>query len=354
MTKNLIYIGGDSFMEGDEIADSFLEGFPGWQDLETYVTNDVIEVPPDIQEWTLATWDHETKNGWIKAQVSNKRRDVNLCLSVSGELRSRLECDVYSNARAGASMDGIARRTVADLSGFSRGYDRIIAFIGITDVARRSIPSVEDFNYSQNRFHTDIIPWTNINDNEYIASMQKFLRENSYYYHDIMNFLLNAVAIKNHCDALGIELHWINPQTNLEWYNWVITKGYKDPHFLVSEHSEEWTEWQKSNPRWSKWAEMSDCQDYINLRDYLNFDKTLSLWELAYDVRDKVYAPAGHYSPNVHEEMANRFMPYILDGNYASLKSHRDYGFRQTIISDFVADIEKYTREWYERPGSAN
>lgn len=327
----------------------FLDNFPGWKDY-SFMNGGVagnIKVPTEIKEWSMATWDPSTLNGFIKSKMNNNiQRPVKNCLSVSGEIRAQVDCDVYCNARGGASMEGIARRTITDLLRFSKQYDRVLAFVGVTSPIRRSIPVNRDLDYTLGNDHVCFIPHLNKSGGPDRA-VQDYYVEFSTDYHDIINFFLNATNIKNFCTQLGIELHWLNPQTDLEWYENVIKTRYKDHTWITRRYPENANDYDKELIQ-AKYLSLSENTDYDVLRDALDFTELVNLRALAKQVEKNVYAPNAHYSPEYHRVLASKLMPIITGGGYANQVSE-NYDFRDSMIDDYLSEINKLREKFYEQ-----
>ena len=327
----------------------FLDDFPGWKDYSFMNCGEAgnIQVPTEIHEWSMATWDTSTLNGFIKSKIGydlNKR--VKNDFSVSGAIKAQVDCDVYCNARAGCSMEGIARFTITDLLRFSKQYDRIIAFVGVTSPIRRSIPVNRDIDYSMGNDHVCFIPQNNVVDNA-VKNLQNYYVEFSTDYHDIINFFMNATSIKNFCTQLGIELHWLNPQTDLEWYEFVIKTQYKNDAWIARRCPENASDLDKNLIR-TKYLSLSENTDYDVLRDALDFTELVNLRVLAKQVEKNVYAPNAHYSPEYHRVLANKLMPIITEGGYANQVSE-NYEFRHSMIDDYVNELNKLREKFYEQ-----
>ena len=350
MSKNLIYLNGDSFIEGDEITDMFLDDFPGWQDYDKLHTGPGgnIKVIPDINAWSMATWDHKTLNGFVKSRVPyEEQRIVKYALSVSGELQSQVDCDVFCNARAGASMEGIARRTLTDLLKFKSKYDRIVAFVGITSPTRRSIPPARLIDYPNLNEHICFIPHNNITQDD-AQNIQKYYVEYSTEYHDMINFFLNAISIKNFCAQHNIELHWINTTLNLEWYENCIKHSYTSSSWLSSRDGYEENINGNMNLIEEKYRLLSENTDYDVLKDELNFSELLKLEKLAQEIGTGIYAPNCHYSPKFHEVLASKLMPVITEGNYAK-QVPKNYEHRDALVEAYVNNLNLWREKYHEQ-----
>lgn len=355
MSKNLIYLNGDSFIEGDEITDMFLDDFPGWQDY------DVMNPPPtgncippsEFTEWSMATWDRDTLNGFIKTKSFGpvpedgpNFREVRNSLSVSGEIRSQVDCDVYCNARAGASMDAINRRTVTDLLRFKQKYDRILAFVSTTAPVRRSIPPARTLDYRHDNDHICFIPNLNTAEDD-VALVQRYYLEYSTDYHDIINFFMNAINIKNTCAQNDIELHWINPQLDFDDYHRTIKERYTNSDYLNKYYDKD-TPKNKIHMIEEKYELLSQNTDYDVLRDELDYQELVNLRKLAKEVDKGVYAPNGHYSPEFHKVLASRLMTVITEGNYAK-QVPKNYEHRDALVERYVNNLNLLREKYHEQ-----
>ena len=355
MSKTLIYFGGDSFIEGDEITDMFLDGFPGWKDYEILHPDPEggVTIPPELTEWSEATWDQDTLNGFIKAKGSkllpgkvDLAREVRNSLSVSGEIRSQVDCDVYCNARAGASMDAINRRTVTDLLRFKSKYDRILAFVGTTSTVRRSIPPTRLEDYGNGSEHICFIPLYN-RGNEDVRKLQDYFIKYSTDYHDIINFFMNAINIKNFCAQNDIELHWINSLNNFNLYHNIIKHRYRSSDYLKRYYDHGASKKEIAQIE-EKYKLLSENTDYDVLKAELNYQELVHLRKLAKEVGKGVYAPEGHYSPEFHKVLASKLMPIITQGNYAKQVSP-NYDYRDDLVDRYVKNLNKWREVYHEQ-----
>lgn len=122
----MIYIDGDSYINGDEINDHILfDDHPGY-----FTYNDFNR--PDIRR-TCEKWFHSVRtkvphNIWLTTQDLQKQNNLSSYLK-------KLNYDITDNSMSGSSMAGIARRTINKLSSSSASY----AIIGLTFPIRYEI-----------------------------------------------------------------------------------------------------------------------------------------------------------------------------------------------------------------------
>lgn len=142
-----IYVNGDSYAAGTELADPVLLGFPGYNHTGSPIST---EVSKEIKEWTNMKWQVGSSyyggiDNYIKAEKS---------LAWPAEL-SKLDPNLFVNngSKNGASMTGITHRTIADLLTYrAQGvtFDRV--FIQLTSCHRFEI---YDVNAPQQKFIVD-------------------------------------------------------------------------------------------------------------------------------------------------------------------------------------------------------
>lgn len=341
-------------MEGDEITDMFLDGFPGWKDYEIMnpLPEGNVKIPPELTEWSEATWDPSTLSGYMKTQSFGNsprpgpnHKHVKHALSVSGEIKSQVDCDVYCSARAGASMDAINRRTVTDLLRFKSKYDRILAFVGTTAAVRRSIPPTRFIDYRNDNEHVCFIPQYN-RGNDDVQKIQDYFIKYSTDYHDLINFFMNAINIKNFCAQNDIELHWINPFNNFDAYHNLIKNKYRRSDYLgrLCEHASK----DEIPQMEEKYKLLSENTDYDVLKAELNYQELVFLRNLAKEVDTEVYAPNGHYSPKFHKALASKLMPIITQGNYANQVTP-NYNFRDDLVDRYVNNLNIAREKFYDQ-----
>lgn len=142
-----IYVNGDSYTAGSELTDWVLPGFPGYNSVGPPIAG---EVSKEIREWTTLKWQEASKHygstdNYIKAEKS---------LAWPAEL-SKLDSKLFvdNGSKNGASMTGIAHRTIADLlmnKAQGIAFDRV--FIQLTSCNRFEI---YDVNIPQQKFIVD-------------------------------------------------------------------------------------------------------------------------------------------------------------------------------------------------------
>ncbi len=196
----MIYCNGDSFAAGDELGNDIIPGYPGLMDFD----------PPDSirkmhADWLRSSYDHNTPAGIFRQQNQEKIRKLESEKSWPNKLRQLTGTTVVSNAEGGASMDRIARTTVADLAGLVKTNKNIIAFIGLTYENRFEVGLPIDHWYSVLPQNPESAP------NEDIGAIAraKVLIETDY--HNLVNFYKNVIYIKDFCIVNRIKLYFLSP-----------------------------------------------------------------------------------------------------------------------------------------------
>jgi hypothetical protein len=129
-----IYVNGDSFAAGIELTDWVLPGFPGYSTTESPITT---TVPKEVKDWYRAK--DKIASKYFGSFENYGKAQKNLAWPAElGKLDTTLF--VYNGGWGGASMTGIAHRTVADLLTLkAKGivFDRV--FIQLTSSYRFEI-----------------------------------------------------------------------------------------------------------------------------------------------------------------------------------------------------------------------
>jgi hypothetical protein len=142
-----IYVNGDSYTAGSELTDWVLPGFPGYNSVGSPI---VKEVTKEAKEWHAHRYEVAIKYfGSIENYFKAERN-----LAWPAELH-RLDPNlfVYNGGKNGASITGIAHRTIADLlmnKAQGIAFDRV--FIQLTSCNRFEI---YDVNIPQQKFIVD-------------------------------------------------------------------------------------------------------------------------------------------------------------------------------------------------------
>ena len=142
-----IYVNGDSYTAGSELTDWLLPGFPGYSTTGSPIAK---EVTKEVKEWNSHKYDVAIKYFGSIENYFKAERD----LAWPAELH-RLDPNlfVYNGGKNGASITGIAHRTIADLlmnKAQGIAFDRV--FIQLTSCNRFEI---YDADMPQQKFIID-------------------------------------------------------------------------------------------------------------------------------------------------------------------------------------------------------
>ena len=213
MKKILLYFNGDSFVQGTELADDMLSGYPGY-----------IPWPLDFNEGSK----FRTGKIWLDAShdsnhPSNKTRMANIYKITQTELYRAYPNKVHvltglpiiNRALGGSSMDRIVRQTLLDLYNFKKeDPDReLVAIIGTTYPERSEIPNNFPASTDLHGFSTD---WVSISatfrqaeHDEDIENLRRYKISFETNYHSLVNFYKNIVLVSDFCKLNNIKLYWI-------------------------------------------------------------------------------------------------------------------------------------------------
>ena len=274
----LIYCNGDSFVAGVELGDTVLTDYPG--------TFDYDHIPDHAREWIANTY---KPNHPYCIERDNRQKEL-IALEYQrafpNKIKELLNVPVVNHGMGGSSMDRIVRTSITALIELKKEHDNIIAIIGDTDCNRSEIPNFEYLEYEDaSGFNRH---WLCMSSNYYMSNRKpveplieyKLRYEKNY--HGMVNYYKNVLLLQDFCAKNNITLYWLQSHG----------RNIIDPE-----------------------PEYANDPCFNNFKEYVDFKYTISMTEIGQEIYHKVRCPSGHYSENVHEEVANRLVNIIKENH---------------------------------------
>jgi hypothetical protein len=280
----LLYCNGDSFVQGTELADDILPGYPG------------------LLPWPPNTPQHEQHKEWL-AQTNaptifthsngrgSKMLDINrleLERAFPNKVHIMTGIPVTNRAIAGGSMDHIVRNSITDLYTLKKENpnEQVVACVGTTYPGRWEIANDQLGNHDLHMRPQDWICVSGIyctaSDNDYLRDMRRYKAMYETDYHQLVNFYKNIVLLQDFCKLNEITLHWIATFDNV----------LKQP-----------------GPT-NGYAERPD----INvLMEYANLNYTVDMREIMETefAGQSVICPGGHFGEQIHHRIAEEIVKIL-------------------------------------------
>ena len=281
----LLYFNGDSFVQGTELADETIPGYPGY-----------IPWPLDFDKnskftkgkvWLDSSHSPGSELNKYRMEHVHEITQAELYRAYPNKVHLKTGLPFINRAHGGASMDRIVRVTITDLVKLKKENpdDQIMAFIGTTYPERSEIPN-------NNPVGTDLHGWpydwasisstfrqSNFDDMIEAVRKYKVLYETDY--HSLVNFYKNVIMIQDFCKANDIPLYWIATGEN-------VKKRKFD----------------------RKYSDRLDLQMFM---DYAKFEYTIDMVALVeeHTKYQNVVCPGGHFGEYIHLLTAEEIVKVI-------------------------------------------
>lgn len=269
-TDVLIYCNGDSFVNGHELGDDLITGYPGYHD---YSDTGTIRKKSNI--WYSKSFDESTdsckERNYKTKDIFRKQHELafpNLIQKHTG-----LKVINAATTYLGNSQGCITRNTITDLYNLKQQYSKIITIIGVTSINRLDLPN------KRGGWHNIMLSGNSVNSKDHYETQVNGLMDFYYHYyksyHLYIDWLKNVLLIKNFCEVNNIDLLW--------------TTGI---HPLVCD-------------------DLPDEPDLLAFFNSVKLVYDVNLVELAQTINKQTMCPGYHFSPIVHEKAAELFVEKI-------------------------------------------
>lgn len=267
-TDVVVYCNGDSFCNGTELGDIHITSHPGFYDFE--------QVGKDV-EFSNRKWyrDSIDENHRLGQERNLKRALIQAeeerCAFPS-LLQKKLDVKLINKSlkTLGNSQSSITRNTIIDLHHLAKNYKKVIAVICNTSINRLEVPNTLQWN----NLMLGNIPNASNHYEEMLQGLAKFYNYYGTDYHLYTEWYKNIILIKLFCEQQGIKLYWTTgmPYDNIELHG-------KD--------------------------------DLLSLVNIANFRYDVHMYDVAKQIGKEVWCPGSHFSPLVHQKVAELFADLI-------------------------------------------
>jgi hypothetical protein len=264
-----LYSNGDSFVEGCELGDFLLSGYPGAvgiHEIHVIENKNIRQWFNDTRLMNTPLW-HERKKLLPEIEQEEKARNFTTKLAKS------LGVNFFNNALGGSGMDRITRTTISDLIELKKTEKNIVALIGTTEPLRMELPVMNTNPW------WPVHPGNSVND-KMMNDVVNYYSMNVGNYHKMLAFYKNVILIQDFCKINAIKLLWVSGNSN-----------------IVNDFDIE--------------QQYADQKDIQQLTDYANFKLSADMQQIAKSIVDKTVLPGYHYSEIVHEETARQLKELI-------------------------------------------
>jgi hypothetical protein len=276
MKKPLLYFNGDSFVQGTELADHlYIQDNMGFFSYYDYHIKFLYK-DNKIKNWRMSYMEKLRSTDFIKDELR---------LAFPNLVGEKLNVKVINHAMGGSSIDKISRSTLRDLIKYKNEYDKIYAFIGLTEIFRAEIanPNISGRNnldmHGNRQDWYDIGVWKNFDD-KFMDTIRDFKLEYETNYHNLIRFYKNIILLKDFCKNNNIVLYFINV--------------FDSPTAAFIED------------------EYKDSEDLKNMICYADLKCVLDFHQLVVDNKyQKLLCSGGHFNFVAHEMFAQKIIEFI-------------------------------------------
>lgn len=278
----IFYFNGDSFVSGVELADHLLPNHPGYIKFDDQIKKN------EAKKWIKKTYDSSHEYGKLRHLKYKEIADTEFESCFPNILSKKYGINIINRALGGSSNDRIIRTTLNDLIKLLEHKEEVTAIIGTTSINRFEIPNYEDSWYAD--YHGEIKVWNCISghyhmDNRELA--QPLIEYHIKYeknYHQLVRFYKEVILLQSFCQSNNIKLYWLETLENISKIQ--VENNYKN------------------------------IEDLINFKKQANFKYTFSMYEIVEkNKHEEVLCPSGHYSPLIHNLIADEIYNFIKEGN---------------------------------------
>lgn len=217
----ILYFNGDSFVQGCELGDDILPGYPG---LTPYPMNshDPKSVQSINKEWLAKTYNPKHEYSSMRNNLYHEISKLEYERAFPNKVGKLMGCETINHALGGSSMDRIVRTSLCDLKSLRKENptEPVIAFVGTTHPMRWEMPkSFSDIHFD---IHGQPKDWQCIS-TTYRTSEEDYLREEMIKlrvltetnYHALVSFYKNILLLQNFCALNNIHLYWVATHDNI-------------------------------------------------------------------------------------------------------------------------------------------
>lgn len=283
MSSKCVYANGDSFLAGCELGDVLLPNHPGCLDFDSHIVN--YDKHYLFKQWYEDSYDSNTIMGKKRIELTKEivQSELENCfINKLNKDHSQINVTYINKSRSAQSMPSIARNLIFDCIKLKSEYKEITAIVGLTGVERFDIPHSEETWISLSNAYD--LP----NLSESLGCVSEYYAMNYTKIHAIQQYFMSLISIQNFCALHNIKLYWIET-----FYK------YGSQYYEI----------------FGKDSSSSESEMYNILKEYLNINISISMYEIAKNLYYDTVLPSGHYSQKVHDVVYEKFLKILMDSN---------------------------------------